>query len=176
MLAHKVNGEHPASYSDLLLAVQKLERWAEARDPLLLKITMNGGPNATQLQALVNLFPSRKLKGNCIFMAWYAIVESIGTEGDSTAGPEGGRRDWIFRGRTGKPQWNWWSRAVAQLHHLICQYSQTIPKEKPELFQVQQSWPSGERLSKGSWQGHQKTSLNTKEGWWRREARPLRSQ
>ena len=34
MLAHKVDGEHPASYSDLLLATQKLERWGEAWDPL----------------------------------------------------------------------------------------------------------------------------------------------
>ena len=34
MLAHKVDGENPAGYSDLLLATQKLERRAEARDPL----------------------------------------------------------------------------------------------------------------------------------------------
>ena len=35
MLAHKVNGEHPARYSGLLLAAEKFERWAETRDPLL---------------------------------------------------------------------------------------------------------------------------------------------
>ena len=35
MLAQKVDGEYPASYSDLLLVALKLERWAEARDPLL---------------------------------------------------------------------------------------------------------------------------------------------
>ena len=35
MLAHKVNGENPFTYSELLLAAQKLERWVEARDPLL---------------------------------------------------------------------------------------------------------------------------------------------
>ena len=47
-----------------------------------------------------------------------------------------GRRGWIFRGRTGNPQWNWWSQAAAQLYHLICQCSQAIlPEEKPELFQ-----------------------------------------
>ena len=33
MLAKEIDGEHPASYSDLLLASQKLERRAEARDP-----------------------------------------------------------------------------------------------------------------------------------------------
>ena len=30
MLAHKVNGENPVTYSELLLAAQKLERWEEA--------------------------------------------------------------------------------------------------------------------------------------------------
>ena len=43
MLAHKVDGEHPARYSDLLLAAQKLERLAEARDLLLLKVTSMEG-------------------------------------------------------------------------------------------------------------------------------------
>ena len=47
MLAHKIDGKHPASYSNLLLAVQKLERWAEVRDPLLPKTTMTGGSNVT---------------------------------------------------------------------------------------------------------------------------------
>ena len=47
MLAHKVDGEHPTSYSNLLLAVWKLERQAEARDPLLLKTTLTGGSNGT---------------------------------------------------------------------------------------------------------------------------------
>ena len=37
MLAHKVDGKHPASYPNLLLAAWKLERWAEVRDPLLPK-------------------------------------------------------------------------------------------------------------------------------------------
>ena len=48
IFAHKVNGKHLASYSNLLLAAWKLERWAEARDPLLLKTTMTGGSNVTQ--------------------------------------------------------------------------------------------------------------------------------
>ena len=89
ILAHKVDGEHPVSYSDLLLVVQKLERWAEARDLLLPNTTMTEGSNATQPQALGNLFPSRKLKGNWTFMAWSAIVESAGTEEDLTTGLEG---------------------------------------------------------------------------------------
>ena len=69
MLAHKVDGKHPASYSDLLLAAWKLERQAEARDPLLPKTTTTGGSNVTQPQTSGNLFPSRKLKGNHTFTA-----------------------------------------------------------------------------------------------------------
>ena len=88
MLAHKVDGEHPTSYSYLLLAVWKLERWREARDPLLPKTTTTGGSNVTQPLTLRNLFPSRKLKGNSTFTAQSAIVESIGTEGDSSVKPE----------------------------------------------------------------------------------------
>ena len=59
MLAQKVKGEHPAGYSNLLLAAQKLERWAEARVPLLLKTTPTGGLNVTHSQTLGNLFPPR---------------------------------------------------------------------------------------------------------------------
>ena len=38
----KVDGKHPTSYSNLLLAAGKLDRWAEARDPLLPKTTTAG--------------------------------------------------------------------------------------------------------------------------------------
>ena len=48
MLAHKVDGKHPTSYSDLLFAARKLERWPEARYPLLPKTTTTGGSNVTQ--------------------------------------------------------------------------------------------------------------------------------
>ena len=88
MLSHKIDGEHPASYSDLLLAAWKLERWAEARDSLLLKTTIIKGSNVSCPQALGNLFPSRKLQGNHNFIAQSAMVESVGTEGDYAAGPE----------------------------------------------------------------------------------------
>ena len=50
---------------------------------------MTGGSNVTQPQALGNLFPSRKLKGNCTIVAQSIIVESIGIKGDMTVGPEG---------------------------------------------------------------------------------------
>ena len=88
MLAHKVDGEHLASYSDLLLAVWELERCAEARDPLLPKTTTMGGLNVTQPQTWGNLFPVRKLKDNHTFMALSAIVESNGTEEDLSVKPE----------------------------------------------------------------------------------------
>ena len=89
MLAHKVDGEHPTNYSDLLLAALKLVRWAKARDPLLPKTTTMGGSNVTLPQTSGNLFPSRKLKDNHTFTAHSAIVESIGTEEDSHVKPDG---------------------------------------------------------------------------------------
>ena len=78
MLAHKVNGEHPARYSNLLLAAWKLERQAEARDPLLLKTILTGGMNITCSQTSGNLFPSWKLKGSHTFTNLSATVESNG--------------------------------------------------------------------------------------------------
>ena len=76
MRAHKVDGKNPTSYSSLPLAAQKLERWAEARDPLLPKYTTMGGSNVTQPQKSENLFPSQKLKGRHTFTAQSATVES----------------------------------------------------------------------------------------------------
>ena len=58
ILAHKVDGKHATSYYNLLPAAQKLERWAEARDPLLLKPTTTGGNKcypATGIGVLVSL-------------------------------------------------------------------------------------------------------------------------
>ena len=43
MLAHKVDGRNPVTYSELLQAAQKLKRQAEARDFLLLKTTTDWG-------------------------------------------------------------------------------------------------------------------------------------
>ena len=45
MVVHKMDCKHPASYSNLLLAAGKLERWAEPRDALLPKTTTTGGSN-----------------------------------------------------------------------------------------------------------------------------------
>ena len=89
MLAHKVDGEDPPIYSNLLLAAQKLERWAEARDTLLPEATTMGGSNVTWPQTSGNLFPSRKLKGNHTFTAQSATVKSIGTEGGLSVKSEG---------------------------------------------------------------------------------------
>ena len=87
MLAHKVDGESPVTYSELLLAAQKLERWAEARDPLLLKTTTTGGSNMTCSHSQGALFPSRKLKGSHTFTARAAAVEDHEVEEDSSPKP-----------------------------------------------------------------------------------------
>ena len=89
MLAHKLDGKYHTSYSNLLLAAQKLEWWAEARDPLPSKTIKMGGWNVTWPQTLGNLFPSRKLKSNCTFTAQSAIEESIGAAEDLSVKPEG---------------------------------------------------------------------------------------
>ena len=74
MMAHKVDGENPAGYSDLILATGKLERREEARNPLSPKTTVTSGQNALHSQTPGNLFPSCKLKGNHTFTAQAAHV------------------------------------------------------------------------------------------------------
>ena len=88
MLALKVDGENPVSYLELLLAAQKLERWVEARDPLLPKTTTTGSLNITHSHSQGNLFPSRKLKGSHTFTAQSAVVEDCETEEDSGPKPD----------------------------------------------------------------------------------------
>ena len=83
MLAHKINGESRVTYSELLLAAQKLERWEEARDPLLPETTTSRSSNVIHSHSQRNLFPSRKFKGNCTFTACSAAVEDHETEEDS---------------------------------------------------------------------------------------------
>ena len=82
MLAHKVDGENPTSYSDLLLATQKLERWAESRDPLPQKMAMTNELNVIHSQTPGSLFPSCKLKGNYTFTAWAVTIGNDVAEED----------------------------------------------------------------------------------------------
>ena len=89
MLAHKVSGENPVTCSELLLTAQKLERWAEARDPLVLKTATAGNLNIAHSHPQGNLFPSRRLKGNHTFTAWSTVVENHETEEDSDPKPNG---------------------------------------------------------------------------------------
>ena len=89
MVAHKIDDEHPASYSDLLLATQKLERWTKARDPLSPKTTATCGSNMTHSQMPGNLFPLHKLKGTCTFTTWAATVGNDKAEKDSGVKLEG---------------------------------------------------------------------------------------
>ena len=89
MLAQKVNGENHVTYSKLLLAAQKLESQAESRDPLLLKTPTTRSSNVTHSHLQGNLFPSRKLEGNCTFTAQSAAVEDHEMEGDTGPNPMG---------------------------------------------------------------------------------------
>ena len=89
MLAHKVDGEHSTSYSDLFLAACNLEILAEARYPLFLKTITTGGSNITHSQTSGNLLPSQNLKGNHTFTAGSATVENNDAKEDSGKKPEG---------------------------------------------------------------------------------------
>ena len=89
MLAHKVDGKNPVGYSDLLLAMRKLERREEARDPLPPKTAMTNVSNVTHSQTPGNPFPSSKLKGNYTFTTWAVTIGSNEAEGDSGAKHEG---------------------------------------------------------------------------------------
>ena len=92
MLTHKVNGENPVAYSELLLTGQKLERWAESRDPLLPKTPITRSLNITHPHLQGNLFPSRRLKGNHTFTAQSVAIEDHETEEDSGPKPNGEKR------------------------------------------------------------------------------------
>ena len=92
MLAYKVKGENPVTYSKLLLAAQKLEKWVEARNPLLLKTTTAGSLKVTHSHSQGNLFPFRKLKGSHTFTAWSTVVEDHETEEDSGPKPNGEKK------------------------------------------------------------------------------------
>ena len=93
MLADKVDGEHPVSYSDLLLAAWKLERWAEARDPLPPKMAITSGSSRMGFQMPGNLFPLHKLKGNCTFATQAATIRNDEVEEDSSVKQEGGEME-----------------------------------------------------------------------------------
>ena len=62
-----------------------------------------GGSNVTQSQTSGNLFPSRKLKGNCTFTAQSTVVESTEAEEDLSVKPEGEEESESLK-RTQKPQ------------------------------------------------------------------------
>ena len=119
MLAHKVNGENPVTYSELLLAAQKLERWAEVRDPLLSKTTTAGSSNVTHSHSQGNLFPSRKLKGKCTFTAQSTVVEDHETEEDSGPKPNEEKEDKLLLSRCRNDRGGWWCRPVTRLHCMV---------------------------------------------------------
>ena len=114
------------------------------------------------------MVPSHRHWGTCSPLgSWWAICHSgkhwnwRGLECKARRA----RRGQVFWGRRPRnPKWDWWSRSANQLYHPFCQCSQAVPEEKLELFQVWESWPSCEGLSKGSQQGHQKSEFKCKRG------------
>ena len=89
ILVHKVDGENSAGYCGLLLAAWKLERRAQAWDPLLPETAVTCGLNVIHSQAPGNLIPSHMQKGNHTFTAWAVTIGNDEGEADSGAKQEG---------------------------------------------------------------------------------------
>ena len=164
MLAHKVDGENPVTYSEMLLAAQKLERWAEARDPLLLKTTTTGGLNLTCSHSQSNLFLSRKLKGSLTFKAQSAAVEDHETEEDLGSKPDGEKEaessveeDMGMSGKVG---------GTDQLLGYIIWFTNAVEltRKEPQLLWVWQPRSPGETLPKGPRKTAREVGLNLREG------------
>ena len=126
MLAYKVDGEHPASYSDLLLEAKKLERQAEARDPLLPKTTTTGGSNITHSQSSGNLFPSWKLKGSHTFTAQSAMWKVTKLKKTQV---QRKKRPSLQQERIQEPWVSWRSRSISWVYCLFCQCGQVVLEE-----------------------------------------------
>ena len=54
--------------------------------------------------------------------------------------------------------------SVGWVYHLFCQCGQAVPEKKLKLLQMWQSWPSCERLPKGSQQDHSKSEFKYERG------------
>ena len=176
MLAHKVDGENPVTYSELLLAAWKLERWVEAKDPLLPKTTTARSSNVTHSHSQGNLFPSRKLKGSHTFTAQSAAVEDHETEEDSGPKPEGKRRLCpLAEEDMGTVRWGWQCRPIIRLHCMVHQCSRAIPKEELQLLWVWQPRSPGERLPKGTRENHKEGRFKL-ERWDGKEGRLILSE
>ena len=89
MLAHKEDGEHPASNSDLLLTAQKLQRQAEGRDPPPPKMAATKGSDMTHSQMPGNSFTLCNLKGNHTFATEAVTIRNDMTEEDPGVKLEG---------------------------------------------------------------------------------------
>ena len=84
-----MDGEDPASYSNLLLATQKLEIQAEARNSLPQKVAMTKGSNTMHSQTPGSLFLLHKLKGNHTFATQSVTIGNDAVEGDPGVEQEG---------------------------------------------------------------------------------------
>ena len=142
MLAHKVDSENPVIYSELLLAAQKLERWMEARDPLLPKTPTTGSSNVIHSHSQGNLFPSRTLKGNHTFTAQSAPVEDHKTEEDTGPKPDGEKEpkssaeeDVGMTGKVGNVD-----PSLGFIVHGVCQCGRVISEKELQLLSDVAAW------------------------------------
>ena len=120
IMAHKMDGKHPASYSDLLLTAGKLERLAQARNPLTSKTASTSGSNMTHFQVPENLFPSHKLKGNGTFTTQAVTVRNGKAEEDSSVKLEGGEMEPLTDKDVEGIRQSRRNRSICQAYHSFC--------------------------------------------------------
>ena len=177
MLTHKVDGENPAGYSDLLLAAWKLEKRTEARNSLPPKTAVTSGSSAIHSLTPWNLFPSFKLKGNCTFTTWAVTIGNAEGKADSgVQQEEEGEMEPLADKEVKcqaeqKEQIRQWSISIA-----LPRWSNFTNRKTGVVSDVgvlTTSWGIAHMTLANL---HGKVLLTPNRGWQRREAGPLRSQ
>ena len=102
MLAHNVDSENPAVYSDLLAAWRQ-ERRAEARDPLPPKTAVTSGLNVWYILRPQGIYsPHTSWRVTNTFTAWLVAVAYAKGEAESGTRQKGRRRDGTFGSQRGQ--------------------------------------------------------------------------
>ena len=174
MLANKVDSENFAWYSNLCLAAWKLERWLEARDPLLLKNHPNQGIKHNSFSDISELVTLLEVEGQSYLHHLISYGGKLWNCRRVRHKGRGGRRCWDFRWRGPRNlKWDWWSRsAIGYIIHFVNVVEVYLRKN--------QNWfacSSPDHLVKYCWKDLRKTTwkarLNGKEGMMKKGGQTL---
>ena len=165
MLAHKVDGKNPSGYSNLFLVAWKLDRRAEAREPLPPKTAVTSWSNVTHSWTPGYIFPSSKLKGNATFTTQAVTIGN--DEGGADSGAKEGGEGEMEPSADGEVKASGRVRGTDQTMEYTVHFTTAVKlyqKKNRSCFgygspnHLMQDCPKD--ISKSSW----KADLNTKEG------------